>query len=116
MEAIPTPAHELLAALERYERDVRRLATHWRDAELYRVVSQHTEEIRRCCRALPTLSAAWVALLIAHSELLQALWRSADPVSAITNADRERLLAASIGCGRELQVACMTLARREPGS
>ncbi len=114
MYSMPTPANELLAALERYQRNVKQLAAHWRDAELHRIVSQHSEEIRRGCRALPAVSAQWVGLLIAHAELLQALWRSGDPRFPMTAADRERLLAAALEHVHELQQACMTLARRAP--
>lgn len=114
MYSIPTPANELLAALERYRRDVKQLAAHWQDAQLYRVVSQHSEEIRRCSRALPVVSAQWVGLLIAHAELLQALWRSSQPQSPVTGVERERLLAIVLGRAHELQERCMALVPRGP--
>jgi hypothetical protein len=102
-----------LAALERYQLHVRQLATRGLDAELYHAVSLDIQEVRRCCHAFPALSADWVALLIAHAELSQALWRSGQP-DAAGPEQRQRLLAHTLECVRQLQQRCMDLI--EPGS
>jgi hypothetical protein len=106
----PTPQHgrEALAALERYQLHVRQLATRRLDAELYHAVSLDIQEVRRCCHALPQLSAPWVALLIAHAELSQALWRSSQPEGPGPE-QRERLLGRALDAVRELQQRCMDL-------
>lgn len=103
----PPPLHaanEALAALERYEVHLRQLVARWLDAELYHTVSQDMQEVRRCCHALPPLSAGWVALLIAHAELVQALWRN-EPT-----AQRQRQLAQVLECVHAVRDRCMRLA------
>lgn len=99
---------EALAALERYQLHLRQLATRRLDAELYHAVSLDIQEVRRCCHALPALSAPWVALLIAHAELSQALWRSSQP-DAPAPEHRERLLARVLEAVGALQHRCMEL-------
>jgi hypothetical protein len=102
--------HAALAALERYQSHQRQLALGGVDPELYHRVSLDIQEVRRCCHAAPALSAAWVALLIAHAELSQALWRAAQPQGAPTVEDRQRLLAQVLDCVHALHVRCMELA------
>jgi hypothetical protein len=99
---------EALAALERYQLHVRQLVTQRLDAELYHAVSLDIQEVRRCCHAISPLSADWVALLIAHAELSQALWRSGQP-DAPSPQERQRLLANALQCVRRLQQRCMEL-------
>ena len=100
---------EALAALERYQLHLRQLSTRRLDAELYHAVSLDIQEVRRCCHPIPALSASWVALLIAHAELSQTLWRNGQ-ADANTPADRERLLAHVLDTVRQLQQRCMDLA------
>jgi hypothetical protein len=97
---------EALAALERYQLHVRQLVTRGLDAELYHAVSLDIQEVRRCCHAIAALSPGWVALLIAHAELSQALWRSGQP-DAASPEERQRLLAHVLDCVRQLQQRCM---------
>ena len=106
----PHAANAALAALESYQRHLRPLVAGPGDPELYHHVSLAVQEVRRCCHALPALSAAWVALLIAHAELSQALWRSAQPQGAPTSGDRARLLAHVLERVGALQAQCMELA------
>jgi hypothetical protein len=106
----PKAVHEALAALERYQLHLRQLAVGGVDPELYHRVSLEIQEVRRCCHQAPALSAPWVALLIAHAELSQALWRSAQPQGAPTVEERQRLLAHVLDCVRALQGQCMELA------
>ena len=68
-------AFQLAATIESYERHVEALLVAWPDMERYRTVSEGIEEIRRYTSALPTVSVQFVALLIAHTELIHALWK-----------------------------------------
>jgi len=106
----PLGVHAALAALERYQLQLRQLARGGVDPELYHRVSVEVQEVRRCCHEVPALSARWVALLIAHAELSQALWRTGQPQGAPTSAARERLLGQVLGCVHALQRRCMELA------
>ena len=104
---IQQPAREALAALERYQLHLRQLATRWVDAELYHHVSVDIQAVRRCCHETPALAAGWIALLIAHAELSQALWRAAHPASA--PQERQRLLEQVFDAIAVLQRQCMDL-------
>ena len=109
----PSPsssAREALAALERYQLHLRQLATRRVDAELYHRLSVEMQEIRRCCHEAPALSAPWVALLIAHAELSQALWRASPADAAAAAQERQTLVAHVLDSVRVLQQHCMDLA------
>jgi hypothetical protein len=114
---VPTPtptsqaAGATLAALERYQLHVRRLVASRLDTDLYRSVSDDVEEVRRNCRKLPRLTGPWVALLIAHAELIDGLWRSAREGSTVTDAERRELLAQAIERAAGVASACMELLR-----
>src|SRR4051794_39107822 len=81
--AIDAIAFQLAGLLETYGEKVERMVDTWLDMELYREVSDAVEEIRTLSVILPGLSVQWVELLIAHTELVHALWRGgqagADP-------------------------------------
>lgn len=108
---IPTPeaARQVLASLERYQLHLRRLVSHWLDAELYHTVSLDMQALRSSCHALPAVSSQWVALLIAHAELVQALWRDGQPAPGVAAADIPKLLEQVMACARVLQERCMAL-------
>jgi hypothetical protein len=108
--SVPQAARDLLAVLERYGLHVGQLTGRWMDAELYHTVSLEIDAIRHGCQRLPGLSSPWIALLIAHAELMHALWQasSAPPGSPMT--ERHRLLAKLHGQLRQLEEQCMTLA------
>ncbi|HEX7887969.1 MAG TPA: hypothetical protein VF522_01310 [Ramlibacter sp.] len=74
-QALDAIAFQLVASLEKYERDVATMVDTWLDMDLYCRVSEQVEEIRMYSAALPQLSVQWVELLIAHAELLHSLWR-----------------------------------------
>jgi hypothetical protein len=105
-------ASHTLAALERYQAQVRRLAGDWMDMELYGVVGRHVEDVRQGCLHIQPLSRPWVELLIAHAELVQALWQSSRPGSGVDAAARQRQLSKVMDAVQGLQHACMQL----PGS
>lgn len=106
----PTPqaANEALAALERYQLHVTRLAGNWLDMDLYHAVSADIEQVRRSCHGVPHLAAAWINLLIAHAELMHALWRGSRPGGAGAE-ERQELLARTRAAGLSLQDVCMQL-------
>lgn len=105
-------ASHTLAALERYDRGVRKLADDWMDMELYAAVAQDIDAVRTGGSHVPPLSRNWVELLISHAELIQALWQSSRPGSRITAADRQRLLRTVTANVQGLQEACMALLPR----
>ena len=102
-------ASEALAAVERYRRYVRQLCTHWTDADLYHLASQELEQVRRSCRGAPALSGRWVAVLIAHAELMHALWQAPGTPPDSGRPLRERLLGRLDESLAALQAACMKL-------
>jgi hypothetical protein len=106
----PQAASQALAATESYTLHVRQLVTNWRDTGLYHSVSLDMQEVRRCCQRVPALSAPWVALLLAHTELMQSLWRSGQPQAILDAAERQRLLAQVLGCAQVLQECGIDLA------
>lgn len=89
-------AFQLAGALETYESDVGAMLRAPQDADLYRRVSAHVDQMRMCASALPPLSVAWVEVLIRHFELTHGLWRSQhDPESVRLDQLQERLLEAT---------------------
>jgi hypothetical protein len=80
-------AFQLAATIDSYEQHVEELLAAWPDMERYRTVSESIEEIRRYASALPAVSVQFVALLIAHTELVHALWKQTnDPGHAANPA------------------------------
>lgn len=73
--ALNAIALQLVVALEEYDRDAALMVDTWLDMDLYHKVSEEVEDIRRASAALPHLSVHWVEFLIAHAELVHALWR-----------------------------------------
>jgi hypothetical protein len=74
--ALDAVAFQLVATVERYESHVDQLITSWLDMDAYRTVSSEIDEIQLYSSSLPQLAVQAVALLIAHSELVFALWRA----------------------------------------
>lgn len=69
-------AFQVAACLDEYEESVRHLAVDRFDLEIYRRTLQQMERVCRHCASLPQLSVPWIALLIAHSGLIDLLWKS----------------------------------------
>lgn len=104
-------ALQAVAALARYERHVRRLAATWLDMELYQTVSEELDEIRKCCDVLPQVMLPWTALLISHSDLIHALWRS----QGGTGEDARRQLQDHLACIDALARRCLRTVESRPG-
>ncbi|MBA2676090.1 MAG: hypothetical protein H0U68_20750 [Ramlibacter sp.] len=68
-------AFQLIAALDRYKAEVEQLAALRVDPEAYHRLRLSLDEMRRYAFELPSLSLAWVELLIRHFELVHALWK-----------------------------------------
>jgi hypothetical protein len=104
-------AFQVIAALESYEANLKKLAATWLDMDLYSQVSHHLDVVRLHAAGLPSIAVAWVEVLISHTELIHDLWRSthAQPKAAASNAqllDRHLAAIASLRgkCVRELHL------------
>jgi hypothetical protein len=75
-QALSAIAFQLAATLEAYDEGVAAMVAAPMDAELYRRVSGQVDQMRMYSAALPTLSGAWVEVLIRHFELTHGLWRA----------------------------------------
>lgn len=68
-------AFQLAQVLDAYERDVASMLRGTFDADAYRRVSGHVDEMRMYSASLSPVSGAWVEVLIRHFELTHGLWR-----------------------------------------
>jgi hypothetical protein len=107
-QSAPQAVGAVLAALERYRLHVGQLTGPLVNPELYRTVSQDLDEVRRCCQPLPALSSGWIALLIAHAELMHSLWQATRPAGP-GKPERSKLLARVHENVDALQADCMRL-------
>jgi hypothetical protein len=105
-----TTAIQTAAALARYERHVRRLASTWLDMDLYHVVSREVDEIRRSCALLPQTAVQCSELLISHAELIHALWREGQVVCNESCVDSTDLLQEHLACIDLLARRCLRVA------
>lgn len=104
-------AFQLAATIESYEQHVGALVAAWPDMERYRTVSESIEEIRRYALALPTLSVQFVALLIAHTELVHALWKQTNDPGHAANQALAPAREQHGECIAALRHKCMRLLR-----
>lgn len=79
-------AFKLAAALEKYEMELRALATDWFDTGRFRRLQQEFGELRILGASLPRLSVSWVAVLVSRTRFLQAVGDRAAPVRAVLEA------------------------------
>ena len=105
---------QLVAALEQYEGDMARMAQTWLDMELYGQVSEEIEQIRAFSGALPQLGTGWVELLIAHAELVHALWRLQFRDGAADMEELAQLRARHAECVAHLRRRCLRLLAQRP--
>jgi hypothetical protein len=76
LPALSAIAFQLAAALDAYEQDVAAMVRAPLDLEAYHKVSRHMDQMRMYAASLPTVSVAWVEVMIRHFELTHGLWRS----------------------------------------
>ena len=107
--ALDAIALQLVAALDRYEPDVARMADAWLDMELYGSVSAQIDEIRMFCAALPQLSVSWVELLIAHAALVHSLWRQRFGEAPADESVLAEVRARHAHCVQSLRRRCLRL-------
>lgn len=98
------------AALARYERHVRKLASSWLDMELYQLVSAEIDEIKLYSATLPHVAVPWAALLTSHAELIHALWRSQQAGAARGAPQVEQQLQEHLACVDSMARRCLRLA------
>ncbi len=84
-------AFQLAAALESYQSDFDDMVQSWHDPQRYAAVNRRLEDIRMYRGALPQLSADMVEVLIAHVELVHALWDATLRPSQAAAAKIQRL-------------------------
>ncbi|RYF13853.1 MAG: hypothetical protein EOO30_20075 [Comamonadaceae bacterium] len=111
-QATQAAATEVEAALDAYERHVRRLVRTWLDMDLYRTVSAEIDDLRSCCAALPQLSTCWVALLISHADLVHCLWRSSQAGERVSREELQHRLEEHLDCIHALADRSHQLAER----
>jgi hypothetical protein len=108
---------QLVATLERYERDSAVMVDTWLDMELYQRVSEQVEQIRMYCALLPQLSVQWVELLIAHAELVHSLWRLRFQEVAADRTQLQELRERHARCATALKMRCLRqLASERPSA
>jgi len=116
MSAHPQPqldaiALQLIAAVESYEREFERLLASWPDMEQYRAVSEGIDAVRLYAAALPSLSVQFVALLIAHAELVHALWQQTQGKAVVDRDELQPTWEQHQQCAASLRVRCKSLLR-----
>ena len=109
-------AFQLAATIESYEQHVEALLAAWPDMERYRTVSESIEEIRRYASALPVVSVQFVALLIAHTELVHALWKQSNDPGLAANRALPPARAQHAECTAVLRQKCKGLLRANTDS
>jgi hypothetical protein len=85
--ALTAVAYQFSAALQSYAEDMDRLVQEGAQAERYQRISGRMDEMRLYAVSLPTLSAAWVEVLIRHFELTHKLLRAQQQRTAADLAD-----------------------------
>ena len=108
-------AFQLVAAVESYEQQVEALLATWPDMERYGGVSESINAIRRYAAALPPVSVQFVALLIAHTELVHVLWKPADAGGGDDDLALHAAREQHRHCAAALRIKCkgLLLARTE---
>jgi hypothetical protein len=76
-KALRAISQQFAAALVAYEAELDALLRVPGDPEKYRLVSARMDEMRMYAHALPSVSVAWIELLIRHFEVTHGLHRSA---------------------------------------
>jgi hypothetical protein len=93
--ALSAIAFQLAAALDGYEQEVAALLRGPFDPDLYQRVSRRMDEMRLYAASLPSVSVAWVEVMIRHFELLHGLWKGVQDPAA--DASRLQVLHRDLG-------------------
>jgi hypothetical protein len=104
--ALSAIAFQFAAALDAYEEEVDALLRSRFEPELYRRVSHRMDEMRMYAASLPTLSGAWVEVLIRHTELTHGMWRGQQPGGCVDLAQLRAQLQEAV---QRLSHKCMHL-------
>lgn len=117
MSALHAPARRAIAlqlaeTLDAYEAALAEMLEAWPDLRRYAAVSAKVEEIRLLSGALPSLSAQWIELLIAHAELMHCLWRLQFGSRGPQAKGLGEMRAHHGFCVTALRAACLSLAGR----
>lgn len=110
--ALQSIALQLAETLGEYEVALDAMLETWPDLEPYGAVSAKVEEIRLLSGALPSLSAEWIELLIAHAELMHCLWRLQFGSRGPQAKGLGQMRAHHGFCVTALRAACLCLAGR----
>jgi hypothetical protein len=102
--ALSAIAFQLAAALDAYEQDVAVMVRARFDPDVYQRVSRRMDEMRLYAAALPSLSVAWVEVMIRHFELLHGIWKG------VQNPDADAARLQDLH--RELRAAVQRLSRK----
>jgi hypothetical protein len=105
-QALSAIAFQLAATLEAYEEGISAMLAAPMDPELYRRVSEQVDQMRMYAAALPTLSGAWVEVLIRHFELTHGMWRAQRDPDTVALADLHGQLSGAV---HRLSRRCMQL-------
>ena len=110
--ALTAIAFQLSAALESYQQDMDSLSDPWSQREQYKRVSDEFDMVRMLKGALPDLSVAMVEVLIAHVELMSALW-NASPVVKGGSAALEALRSKHRAAVEGMRARCLRFFSRD---
>lgn len=99
-------AGELSGVLDRYQADLDELVAHKLETPVHRRVTADIERIRLCSGPVPELSVAAAAVLISHSQVIYALWRTEFRDPPISADESARVLADHRACVERLRQRC----------
>ena len=102
-------AAQLVAALASYEQEVEALLAAWPDMAHYEGVGARIDDIRRHAAGLPTVSVQFVALLIAHTELVHVLWTQVNGASPQHAQHLQAAREQHRECAAGLRLRCKAL-------
>lgn len=101
--ALTAIAFQLAATLESYEENIGALVRTPGDLELYQRISRQVDEMRMYSAAWPSLSVAWIEVLIRHFEVTHTLWQQQQGAAdAACLAQRHEHLQSAITRLRQL--------------
>lgn len=100
---------QLTRVLDEYEWDVDTMIRCWGEMDTYLPVSEKIETLRRLSSALREVQGPWVELLIAHGELVFALWSKRYGNRHIGSRDVKSAREQHSACIAALRMRCLKL-------